>query len=42
MLVMVAAAASAWVGYMARKRPGETVFCLSAGALIAAMFILLA
>ena len=42
MLVMVAAAASAWVGYMACKRPGETVFCLSAGALIAAMFILLA
>lgn len=41
MLVMVAAA-SGWVGYMARKRPGETVLCLSAGALIAAMFILLA
>lgn len=41
MLVMVAAA-SGCVGYMARKRPGETVLCMSAGASIAAMFILLA
>ena len=41
MLVMVAAA-SAWAGYMACKHPGEAVFCLSAGALIAAMFIILA
>ena len=40
MVAMLAAAA--WAGYMACKRPGETVLCLSAGALIAAMFILLA
>ena len=41
MMTLVMLAAAAWVGYMACKRPGETVFCLSAGALISAMFILL-